>query len=297
MANLPKSTKKENKSTCLKVQENNELLKFLLKEITHKNRSNIKSILARGQVLVDNEVITQYNHPLAIGQEVIINWTIISQPRDLKILHEDPYLIVIEKKEGLLSVATAKEKEQTAYSLLSDHVKQQDPKNKIFIVHRLDKDTSGVMMFAKSKEVQELLQNSWKEIVSERKYVVVVEGSVKKEQGTIISWLKESKTFHMHSSRTPNDGQKAVTHYQVLKKNKNYSLLEVELETGRKNQIRVHMQDLGHSIVGDKKYSSTKNPINRLGLHARVLAFLHPKTGKTMRFETEIPKEFLRIFN
>ena len=152
-------------------------------------------------------------------------------------------------------------------------------------------------MFAKSEKIQKSLQNAWKEAVLERTYVVVVEGPVTKEQGTITSWLTESKTFMMYSSRTPNDGQKAVTHYKVLKKNKHYSLLEVKLETGRKNQIRVHMKDIGHSVIGDKKYGATKQPLARLGLHARVLAFRHPVTGEEVRYETDIPKEFLNLFS
>lgn len=287
------------KQTCLKVTEPAELMKFLLAEIPSKKRSDIKSLLVHKQISVDNEVITQFNHPLEIGQQVVVNWTKVlveKQPQGLNIVFEDPYIIIIEKQAGLLAIATATEKEQTAYSILSEHVKKRDPKNKVFVLHRLDRDTSGVMMFAKSEKVQQLLQNAWKEAVLERIYVVVVEGLVTKEQGTVTSWLTESKAFKMYSSRTPNDGQKAVTHYQVLKKNKNYSLLEVKLETGRKNQIRVHMQDLGHSVIGDKKYGATKSPIGRLGLHARVLAFKHPITEEEVRYETDIPKEFLNLF-
>ncbi|MHB1651555.1 MAG: RluA family pseudouridine synthase [Desulfitobacteriaceae bacterium] len=288
------------KQTCFEVAEQSELMKLLLALMPDKGRNTIKSLLAHRQVMVDNKVITQYDHLLEIGQHVVVNWVKVqeeSQPEGLKILFEDPYLVIIEKEAGLLSIATAKERELTAYSILSEHVKKRDPKNRIFVLHRLDRETSGVMMFAKSQEVQQVLQNAWKEAVLERNYVVVVEGLVTKEQGTITSWLKESKTLVMYSSHSPNDGQMAVTHYQVLQKNKNYSLLEVKLETGRKNQIRVHMQDLGHSIIGDKKYGAMKSPIRRLGLHARVLAFRHPVTGEEVRFETQIPQEFLRLFS
>ena len=289
----------KDKKTSLRVTEPAELMKFLLNEIPTKSRNDIKSLLAHRQISVDNEVITQYNHPLETGQVVVVNWAKVlveKQPQGLNIVFEDPYIIIIEKEAGLLSIATATEKEQTAYSILSDHVKKRDTKNKIFVLHRLDRDTSGVMMFAKSEKVQQLLQNAWKETVLERSYVVVVEGVVSPEQGTITSWLTESKAFIMYSSRTPNGGQKAVTHYRVLKKSKHYSLLEVKLETGRKNQIRVHMKDIGHSVIGDKKYGATKHPIGRLGLHARVLAFRHPITGEDIRYETDIPKGFLNIF-
>ena len=152
-------------------------------------------------------------------------------------------------------------------------------------------------MFAKSREIQQILQNAWNKDVIERSYVVVVEGRVQQDQGSITSWLKENKARVMYSSPTPDDGQKAVTHYQVLKKNDEYSLLQVRLETGRKNQIRIHMKDLGHSIIGDKKYGATQNPVNRLGLHARVLVFRHPVTGEELRFETPTPKKFIRLFS
>ncbi|SPF38177.1 Pseudouridine synthase [Candidatus Desulfosporosinus infrequens] len=288
------------KQTCLKVNEQAELMKFLLAELPSKSRSDVKALLAHHQISIDKEVVTQYNHPLEIGQEVVVNWTKVlveKQPQGLNIVFEDPFIIIIEKQAGLLSIATATEKEQTAYSILSEHVKKRDPKNKIFVLHRLDRDTSGVMMFAKSEKVQQLLQNAWKETVLERSYIAVVEGTVTQEQGTITSWLTESKAFVMYSSRTPNDGQKAVTHYKVLNKNKHYSLMEVNLETGRKNQIRVHMKDIGHSVIGDKKYGATKHPIGRLGLHARLLVFKHPITGEEVRYETDIPKEFLNLFS
>ena len=290
----------KNKQTFLEVTEPSELLKFLQVKIPNKSRNDLKSLLEHRQILVDQEVITRFNHPLELGQQVVVNWSKVlveKQPQGLKIVFEDPYIIIIEKQAGLLSIATATEREQTAYSILSEHVKNRDPKNKIFVLHRLDRETSGVMMFAKSEKIQKSLQNAWKEAVLERTYVVVVEGPVTKEQGTITSWLTESKTFMMYSSRTPNDGQKAVTHYKVLKKNKHYSLLEVKLETGRKNQIRVHMKDIGHSVIGDKKYGATKHPLARLGLHARVLAFRHPVTGEEVRYETDIPKEFLNLFS
>ncbi|AHF06222.1 RluA family pseudouridine synthase [Desulfitobacterium metallireducens] len=286
--------------TSFKVTEPTELMPFLSQQLPDQGRNNIKSLLAHHQILVDDEMVSQYNHPLVIGQQVSVIWGKVrkeNQPRGLEILFEDDYLIVVVKEAGLLSIATAKEREQTAYSILSDHVKKKDAKNRIFIVHRLDRDTSGIMLFAKSEKVKKLLQESWKDAVEERRYIAITEGPVTKPEETITSWLKESKAYIMYSSPTPNGGQKAVTHYKVLKKNKNYSMLEVELETGRKNQIRVHMQDLGHPIIGDKKYGSLKNPIRRLGLHARVLAFRHPITGEDVRFETEIPKEFLSLFN
>ncbi|MFD0697875.1 RluA family pseudouridine synthase [Paenibacillus sp. GCM10027628] len=282
------------------VQESSELLPFLLQALTGMGRNSVKSILARGQVSVNDKPVTAYNYQLEPGQTVTVSKERVIEEVPfvgVKILHEDEDVIVIQKDAGLLSIAAnAQENELTAYRQLMAHVRNHDPKSRIFVVHRLDRDTSGVMMFAKSEKVQQLLQNTWQESVKERTYVALVEGAVKKPEGKITSWLKENKSLKMYSSPYPNDGLYAETHYKVIQTDRSFSLLEVQLETGRKNQIRVHMQDIGHPIVGDKKYGSKAKPIGRLGLHARVLSFVHPVTGELLRFETEIPKMFLKVF-
>jgi 23S rRNA pseudouridine1911/1915/1917 synthase len=244
-------------------------------------------------------VTTQFDLPLKRGQMVFLNKQKSDEKprfRGLRIVHEDADIIVIDKASGLLSMASETEKTKTAYSILSEYVKKFDPKNLIFIVHRLDRDTSGLMLFAKSKKVQEILQKDWNDSIIERSYLAVVEGTVEKTEGTIISWLKENKALVMYSSKTPEDGQKAITHYKVMKTGNQFSLLDVKLETGRKNQIRVHMKDLGYPVTGDKKYGSKLNPIGQMGLHARVLAFKHPGNGKVLRFDTPIPGKFLKLF-
>lgn len=288
------------KQTILKVTEASELLPFLITQFPGKSRSSIKAWLTHRQVSVNYKIVTQFNHILEPGQQVLLNHTNVKEDNKfygLRIVFEDPYLIVIEKKSGLLSIGTDKEREKTAYSILSEQVKKENSRNKIFVVHRLDRETSGLMMYAKSMDIQKKLQESWDETVLERIYIAVVEGKVEKDEDTITSWLKESVALKMHSSSYDNGGQKAITHYKVLEKNSYYSLLEVKLETGRKNQIRVHLQDIGHSIVGDKKYGSTQNPLHRMGLHAKVLAFMHPVTNKVVRFETNIPRKFVSVFN
>ncbi|WP_372662556.1 RluA family pseudouridine synthase [Cohnella sp.] len=282
-----------------KVAEESELLLFLLEKLSPQGRNSIKSLLAHGQVSVDDRVEKLYNFPLKLGQTVTVRkdrTTVAPALVGLRILHEDDDIIVIHKDAGLLSIATPQETELTAYRQLTAHVRIDNPNNRIFVLHRLDRETSGVMMFAKSEKIQQAMQDSWKDVVKERMYVALVEGMVKKTQGTISSWLKESATLKMYSSPHPNDGQHAITHYKVIQSNRNYSLVEVHLETGRKNQIRVHMQDIGHPIASDKKYGARTKPFSRLGLHARVLSFVHPTTGKLMRFETEIPKQFLSQF-
>ncbi|MBT3385871.1 MAG: RluA family pseudouridine synthase [Prolixibacteraceae bacterium] len=295
---IKKSTAK-NINISLHVTENVGLMNFLIAKMPNNSRNKIKSLLGNKQVLVDGQVISQFNHGLVPGQKIEISKNRVEpekRSREFTIVFEDNDLVVIEKQAGLLSISTEKEKRYTAYSLLSDHVKKQDINNKIFIVHRLDRETSGLMLFAKNEEVKRRLQDSWNDTVIERSYIAVVEGRFEKQEGVITSYLVEGKTFKVHSSQDPKRGKKAVTNYKVLKKSKDYSLLKVNLETGRKNQIRVHMQDLGHSVIGDKKYGANGSPIKRLGLHAQQLLFIHPITGKKMEFETKIPVAFLRLF-
>ena len=274
-------------------------MEFLIAQMPNRSRNKIKFLLGNKQVLVDGQVISQFNHPLTPGQQVEISKERVQpekKSREYTIVFEDDDLIVIEKQAGLLSIATEKEKRATAYSLLSNHVKKQNRDNKIFVVHRLDRETSGLMLFAKSESVKRRLQDSWNDTIIERSYIAVVEGAVEKPKGVITSYLVEGKTFKVHSSQDSKRGKKAVTNYKMLKKNKGYSLLKVNLETGRKNQIRVHMQDIRHSIVGDKKYGASGNPLKRLGLHAQQLSFIHPASGEKLNFEAKIPGVFLRLF-
>jgi len=285
--------------TYLKAKEETELMAFLVAQFPDKSRTNIKTLLRDKQVWVEGKVVSQYNYRLLPNQKVEISSSKARQEsiyHGLTILFEDAHLIVIEKQEGLLSMATDKKDDQTAYRILSSHVKQENPANKIFIVHRLDRDTSGVMVFAKSENIQQLLQASWEPTTKERTYLAVVEGPLNEPNGTVVSYLNESKALIVYSSQNPNQGQRAVTHYKTIKVNKGYSMLEVNLETGRKNQIRVHCQDIGHPIVGDKKYGSLTNPIGRLGLHAYILGFVHPITKEKLRFETKVPLQFLSLF-
>jgi 23S rRNA pseudouridine1911/1915/1917 synthase len=288
------------RQTRIPVSQPAELMTFLIENLPKETRNNIKSLLTHRQVLVNEKVVTQYNYLLQTGQEVVVNWSLVrdekNQTKGLKIIYEDSEIIVIDKPAGLLSIASNVEKLYTAYHQLTDYVRHSNPENRIFIVHRLDRDTSGVMLFSKNEEVKHLLQDAWKDIVVDRAYIAVVEGQVEKKEGNVKSWLKETKTKLMYSSSKSGDGLEAITHYKVLQTVPKYSLLEIILETGRKNQIRVHMKDIGHSIIGDKKYGSTTNPIARLGLHAHILTFHHPVTGELMRFETEVPKKFSRLF-
>lgn len=291
--------RKKSAITELIVDESCGLLEFLLKNLTKMSRNSVKSLLSRRQVMVDNHVMTQFDYSLKSGQKV----SLLAQPiyrKDkqdilLDILYEDDDLIVINKPAGLLSIASDKEKEHTAYHMLTEYVKQSDPTARIFVVHRLDRDTSGILMVTKNDTVKYALQDNWASLVTQRGYMAVVEGHLAEKTGRVRSWLRETKTMMMYSSYTPGDGLEAITSYEVISENDEYSMLKIQLETGRKNQIRVHMNDLGSPIVGDKKYGSRKNPINRLALHAYKLELKHPFSGEILKFETAIPPKFKAI--
>lgn len=209
----------------------------------------------------------------------------------LDIIYEDKEFIVVNKPCGLLTISTDKEKDNTLFHKVYMYLKRKNKNNKVFIVHRLDKDTSGVVLFAKNEKLKFLLQNNWDKLVKNRNYVAIVHGSVEKESDTIISWLKETKTLLTYSSAKEKDGKKAITSYRLICKNSNYSFLDILLKTGRKNQIRVHMKDINHPIIGDKKYG-VKDRFNHMYLHAYKLSLVHPTTKKLLEFETDIPKYF-----
>lgn len=289
------------KETRFKVAEQSELMTFMLAKMGGMSRNAIKSLLAHRQVMVNDKITTQFNLALNVGDTVVVSSSRgnveLSHPK-LKIIFEDQYLIVVEKKEGLLTVSTGKGDETTAFSILKNYVKKSSPQNRIFVVHRIDRETSGIIVFAKTREIQLAMQEHWHEVVTSRVYVALVDGKVEKQSDTIVTWLTENeKSLKIHSSEIDNGGQQAITHYHCVKSNDKFSLLEIELETGRKNQIRVHMQGIGHPIVGDKKYGSFGTPIARMGLHARILAFIHPMSLEEVRFETPVPRNFLNLFH
>ncbi len=212
--------------------------------------------------------------------------------KKLDIIYQDKSIIVINKEAGLLTVASDTDAYNTLFNKVLTYEKQKHKSNKIFIVHRLDKDTSGVIVFAKSIKVKNILQDNWDDSAKTRNYIAIVEGIPKEKEKTIKSWLKETSTYLTYSSNRENDGKLAITKYKIIKTNKNNSVLEIKILTGRKNQIRVHLSDIGHPILGDKKYGSKVNPLKRLALHANKLELIHPITKELMIFETNVPNEF-----
>jgi 23S rRNA pseudouridine1911/1915/1917 synthase len=280
------------------VEEPTGLLDFLLKKLTDKSRNTVKSLLTNKTVSVDGKTETRHDHPLKKGQTVTVaspEHMLQKQFKLLKILYEDDELLVIDKPAGLLSIATDDEKEKTAYHRMTDYVRLAEPKGRIFIVHRLDRDTSGVLVAAKNERMKLALQDNWNNLVMTRGYTAVVEGVPREKSGRIKSWLRETKTLLTYSSGVPGDGQEAVTNYEVVTSSKDYSLVKISIETGRKNQIRVHLKDLGHPVAGDKKYGAKTNSLGRLCLHAGLLELRHPFTGKLMTFKSPVPKSFISM--
>ena len=212
--------------------------------------------------------------------------------KKLDILYEDKFIIIVNKPSNLLTIATDKIYEDTLYSQVYDYLKQKHKNNKVFIVHRLDKDTSGLVLFAKNELVKHKLQDNWETV--KRFYYAIVNGSIEKNSDIIKSYLKETKTLLVYSTND-NNGKLAITEYELLKKNNKYSLLKIGIKTGRKNQIRVHLNDINHSIVGDKKYGINNNPLKRLCLHAYYLEFSHPVTNEIIKIESKYPKEFNKL--
>lgn len=274
-----------------------QLLPFLAGKLPDVNRTTLKQMLAHRQVRVAGNIVTQATRPLVAGEEIEVNLNREFREfyhRRLRIVHEDDDIIVIVKGYGLLSMADDSDrKQETAYSILRDYLKKEHPANKLFIVHRLDRDTSGLMLFAKTLEAKEALQHNWNNMVLERKYLCVVEGTPEPAEGTVRSYLLENSKHEVYSMPDDTNGGKlAVTRYRTLASRGGYSLVECELDTGRKNQIRVHMKQLGTPVSGDKRYGGHTSPIHRMALHAQTIRFVHPTTRRTLSFSTPVPASF-----
>lgn len=276
------------------------LMDFAFSVLPDAKRSDIKKWLKFGHFAIDGKVFTAFDAPVHPGSEVALNFTrpfpVFSHPR-LRIVYEDDDLIVVDKGYGLLSVAsdsTRGGKVDTAYSILRDYVKSVHPSQKIFIVHRLDRDTSGLMVFAKTIEAKEALQHNWNNMVLERRYVALLDGVPEPEEGEVRSWLSETSQHEVYSTQEDGNGKLAVTRYKVRKRGKTRSVVEFSLDTGRKNQIRVHAKDLGCPVSGDRRYGNGAGPLHRLALHAETLRFAHPITYKDMNFTSPVPSQFYK---
>lgn len=290
-----------NKTVKFHVGEESILFDFVLKKIGSMSKTAVKGVLSRGQVFVNDQVKTQYDYLLKPGDVVSVDFTKAGtglKSSRVSVLYEDDHIIVVNKAEGVLSVATEKQEEYTAFRVVMNHLKKQNMRNRLYVVHRLDRETSGVLIFAKDKDTQFLMQRNWQRDVKNKIYYAIVEGVVEKESGEIHTWLNEDqKSKKVYSSDTDNGGQESITRYEVVKRMREHTFLKVNLVTGRKNQIRVHMQRIGHPIIGDKKYGGSTSPIGRIGLHAGSITLRHPITTKLMTFEAELPEKMERFVN
>lgn len=273
------------------VKGNEILIEFLKKMFSNLSKNSVKSLLHNEKVFVNGNMTTKYNYELNIGDVVEIREKVA---KNIDIIYEDKDIIVINKPSGLLTVATEKEKNKTAYHLVMEYLKKKNKNNRIFIIHRLDKDTSGIIMFAKNERAKHLYQDNWNDIVKKRCYYAVIDGKMENKEGMIKSYLKENG--NMVYSVKDRSGKLAITEYKVLKERKNICLLDINLKTGRKNQIRVHMKENKTPILGDLKYGEKSKLINRLALHAYKLELVNPVTKKLLTFEINMPNEFKMLF-
>ena len=279
------------------VDHNAELLPWLLETLKKESRSKIKATLQGRGIKVNGKQVTQYNYPLKPGMKVAVSKSKKNdtfKSRYLKIVYEDRHLVVVEKNVGILSMA-AGHSSLNVKTVLDDYFRRTRQRCTAHVVHRLDRDTSGLMIYTKDIEVEQLFERDWHHIVYDRRYVAVVSGEMEEDGGTIANWLKDNKAYITYSSPIDNGGKYAITHFHTLKRTVEHSLVEFRLETGRKNQIRVHCADMGHPVCGDMKYGNGDDPLNRLCLHAYVLCFYHPITHRRMEFETPIPTPFLHL--
>lgn len=278
--------------------ENTTLLPFLYTILSPKSKSDIKSMLAHHHVAVNGQPLTQFDTPLTPRDKVSINFTrpfATLRSGQLHIIYEDKYLVVVEKAAGLLSMGRDTSK-KTAHSLLIDYMKQKDARSTAYICHRLDQYTSGILIFAKDPDTQRELRYNWDNYIRERSYTAVVEGRLEEERQELRHYLVENNTnMKVYVARKPDEGRLAVTRYHVIQQSDYHALLDLQIFTGRKNQIRVQLAEIGHPVAGDRKYGGRTNPIGRLMLHNHRLALVHPVTGELLRFEAPIPASFRKV--
>ena len=292
------STNTQGEYDHFQVTEEQPLLEFLLANVK-QSKNKIKLTLQGQGVKVNGKTITQFDYQLQPGMKVAVSKTKRNQQafksRYVKIVYEDRWLIVIEKQPGILSMAGG-HSSLNVKTVLDDYFKKSRQKCTAHVVHRLDRDTSGLMVYAKDMETEQVLEHNWHQIVYDRRYVAVLSGEMEQDDGTIENWLKDNKAYVTYSSPVDNGGKLAITHFHVLDRTTDHSLVEFKLETGRKNQIRVHAADMGHPVCGDVKYGNGDDPLHRLCLHAWLLCFEHPWTHQPMEFETTIPATFKHLF-
>lgn len=295
------------------VKESGKLLDTLFKLLSDTKKTRVREALKSGLVLVNDKPVTRFDHPLRPGDRVAVSSvkearSSVTPQFGVEVIFEDDAVVVINKPAGLLTIATETVATRTAFYSVNDYLCAVETESRtghrrpaggpvrrkqVFIVHRIDKEVSGLLIFAKNEEVKNALQLGWQDVT--KRYYAVVEGAPQKESGTVKSFLRENKFLKVYSAKQAEGAKLSVTHYRTLRSGPDHSLLEIELATGRKHQIRVHLSDMGHPIVGDERYGAKTDPLKRIALHAYYLAFNHPVSGKPMVFETPVPEPFEKI--
>ena len=290
------SYKKKEKYVQMNVQDDAPLLEWLLENLK-QSKSKTKATLQNRGIKVNNRTVTQFDFALHKGDKVSVSTSKKNdqfQSKYVKLVYEDRYLVVVEKSHGILSMSVG-QSSLNVKTILDDYFKRSRQKCTAHVVHRLDRETSGLLIYAKDMETRQQLEHEWHHSVYDRRYIAVLSGRIEEEGGTVANWLKENKLYVTYSSPVDNGGKYAVTHFHVLRTTDTHSLVEFKLETGRKNQIRVHAADINHPVCGDTKYGNGDDPLKRLCLHAYILCFYHPVTHQPMEFSTQIPTGFKRI--
>ena len=290
------SYKKKEKYVQMNVQDDAPLLEWLLENVK-QSKSKTKATLQNRGIKVNNRTVTQFDFALHKGDKVSVSTSKKNdqfQSKYVKLVYEDRYLVVVEKSHGILPMGVG-QSSLNVKTILDDYFKRSRQKCTAHVVHRLDRETSGLLIYAKDMETRQQLEHEWHHSVYDRRYIAVLSGKIEEEGGTVANWLKENKLYVTYSSPVDNGGKYAVTHFHVLRTTDTHSLVEFKLETGRKNQIRVHAADINHPVCGDTKYGNGDDPLKRLCLHAYILCFYHPVTHQPMEFSTQIPTGFKRI--
>jgi len=283
----------------LSIKQDGTLLAAAAALLPDHKPTKLKSMLRHNQLAINGVPTTQFDHPVVAGDVLWVNFDrsfqIFSHPR-VKLVYEDNDIIVVDKGYGVLSTAAGRPNDDTVYNIIKKYARGFSDKANVYVVHRLDRDTSGLMVLTRTKQARDKLIDNWNNMVVERKYIAIVEGKVAQHEGSIKSYLAENPdTFEMYSTQDKKIGRLAVTRYRVVEQGKRFAMVELEIKTGRKNQIRVHMHDMGNPVSGDRKYGGHPSPINRVALHATVLSFVHPTLEKVVKFNSPVPENFKKM--
>lgn len=293
-----KRTRKGDEGTRFYVKQNSTIMDFLSQQMQGKSRTSLKQLLTGGYIVVNDGTVTNFSQPVKPGDVVTLvrsKKSVVKLPSALKIVYEDDFLMVVSKEAGLLSISSSRSNRGTVLAYLQDYVKQRNPKASVFLVHRLERELSGLMVFAKSVKIQAQLEEHLGHHGGCHRYIALLEGFVEKDECTVETWLKEVQNGVRLVVGSDGEGRQSLTRCRVIDSSPFFTLAELESSTGRKADVRAHMQHIGHPVAGDSRYGSRHNPIDRLAFHASDIEFTHPVSGKKMSFKAAVPPDFVKV--